>query len=58
MILATQEVAIRKITTQSHPWQIVRETLSISKKKKNHKKTSGVAQGVGLEFKPQYCKNK
>jgi hypothetical protein len=32
---------------------------SISKKKKNHKKgAGGVAQGIGTEFKPQYCKEK
>jgi hypothetical protein len=33
---------------------------SISKKKKNHKKkrADGVAQGVGPEFKSQYCKKK
>jgi hypothetical protein len=42
---------------QRQPGQIVRETLS-RKKKKNHKKkmTGGVAQGIGPEFKLQYCK--
>jgi hypothetical protein len=28
IILATQEAKIRKIAVQSHPWQMVRETLS------------------------------
>jgi hypothetical protein len=31
----------------------------ISKKKTHHKKKTGrVAQGIGSEFKPQYCKKK
>jgi hypothetical protein len=30
----------------------------ISKKKKSQKRTGGVAQGVGCEFKPQYCRKK
>jgi hypothetical protein len=34
------------------PGQIVHETLS--KKNPSHKRTGGVAQGVGLTFKPQY----
>jgi hypothetical protein len=46
---------------QSQPWQIVLRDLTSKKKKK--KKTSGkivggVAQGVGPEFKPQYCKKR
>jgi hypothetical protein len=44
---------------QSQPGQIVHKTLSqktLHKKKKRG--ASGVAQGVGLEFKPQYCKKK
>jgi hypothetical protein len=56
IILTTQEEEIRKITVQSQPWQIVLKTLS--KKKPVTKRGSGMAQGVGLEFKPQYCKKK
>jgi hypothetical protein len=39
---------------QSQPRQIVLKTLS----KKKNPITGGVAQGVGPEFKPQYCKKK
>jgi hypothetical protein len=42
---------------ETNPKQIVLKTLS-QKKKKSHKRTGGVAQGVGPDFKPQYCKNK
>jgi hypothetical protein len=41
---------------QSQPGQIVRENLS--QKSPSQTKASGVAQGVGPEFKPQYHKNK
>jgi hypothetical protein len=55
IILFTQEPEIRKIAVQSHP--IVNEIRS--QKKKNHKKRAGgVAQGIGPEFKPQYCQKK
>jgi hypothetical protein len=57
VILATQEAEIRKIMVHSQPRQIVRETLS-QKKKTKKGGASGVAQGVGPEYKPQYCKNK
>jgi hypothetical protein len=40
---------------RSQPRQIVHQTLS---QKISHKKASGVAQGVGPEFKPQYWKKK
>jgi hypothetical protein len=54
VILATQEAEIRKIAVRSQPRQIIRETLS---RKTLHKsRTGGVAQGEGLEFKPQYRK--
>jgi hypothetical protein len=53
VILAIQEAEIRRIIVRSQPGQIVCETLS-QKKKKN---VDGVAQGIGPEFKPQYCKN-
>jgi hypothetical protein len=38
----------------SHPRQIVQETPS--QKNPSQKGAGGVAQGVGPEFKPQYCK--
>jgi hypothetical protein len=55
VILATQEAEIK---FQSQSWEIVLKTLSLKKKKKNpsQKRAGGVAQGVGPEFKPQYCK--
>jgi hypothetical protein len=36
---------------------MVLETLS-QKKKKSQKRTGGVAQGLGPEFKPKYCQKK
>jgi hypothetical protein len=56
VILATQESEIRRIVVQSQPGQIVSETLS--QKSPSQKKADGVAQSVGPEFKPQYCKKK
>jgi hypothetical protein len=59
IILATQEAEIRRIAVGSQPRQIVHKTLS--RKKSSTKKKSGaggVAQGLGLEFKPQYGKKK
>jgi hypothetical protein len=53
IILATQEAEIRIITVQSQPEQILHVTLS---QNKQTKRTCGVAQGVGPEFKPQYHK--
>jgi hypothetical protein len=52
VILATQEAEIRRIAVRSQPRQIVLETML-----KNHpqKRASGVAQGEGPEFMPQYC---
>jgi predicted P-loop ATPase len=56
VILATQEAELRRVVVQSQPRQIVHEILS---QKTHHKKrTGGVTQGVGPEFKPQYCKKK
>jgi hypothetical protein len=44
---------------QSQPRQIVCEILSQKTKQKSHtKRAGGEAQGVGPEFKPQYCKIK
>jgi hypothetical protein len=37
-------------------WQLVRKT--VSQKNPSQKRVGGVAQGVGLEFKPQYHKRK
>jgi hypothetical protein len=58
VILATQEAEIRRIMVQSNPRQIVQETLSWKKKNPSRKRDGGVAQSVGLEFKPQYWKKK
>jgi hypothetical protein len=53
-IVATQEAEIRRMAVRSQLGQIVPKIL-FKKKKKNHiKKASGVAQGVGPQFKPQY----
>jgi hypothetical protein len=56
IILATQEVEIRRIMVQSQPRKIVpRDPIS---KNPFIKRAGGVAQGIGPEFKPQYSKNK
>jgi hypothetical protein len=55
VILATQEAKIRRIKVRSQPEEIVHETLS-QQQKKSQKRASGVAQGVGPEFKPQQTK--
>jgi hypothetical protein len=58
VIPATQETAIRRITVQSQPRQIVLETLSQKKKKSQKIKRGGVAdgmaQGIGPEFNSPY----
>jgi hypothetical protein len=54
--VAIQEPEIRRIMVQSQPGQIVPETLSQKKKPSPRKRAGGVAQGIGPEFKPQYCK--
>jgi hypothetical protein len=46
VIPATQGAEIKRILIQSQPGQTVCKTI--------FKKTGGVAQGIGLEFKPQY----
>jgi hypothetical protein len=51
VILATQEADIRRITVESQAGQTVGVTLS-------QKKAGRAAQGVGPEFRPQYCKKK
>jgi hypothetical protein len=53
VIPATQELEIRKVAVQSQPW--VNSSQDPISKKPN---ASGVAQGVGPEFKPQYCKKR
>jgi hypothetical protein len=51
IILVTQEAEIRRIVVQSHPRQIVRETLS-QKKTHHRKRAGGVAHGVALSSNP------
>jgi hypothetical protein len=55
VILATQEAAIRRIVVQR---QIVHKTLSQKKTLHKKKRADGVAQRIGPEFKPQYCKER
>jgi hypothetical protein len=51
VILATQEAEIRRIVIEAKPGKIVHKT--VTRKKKNpQKRTGGVAQGAGPEFKP------
>jgi hypothetical protein len=55
VILATQEAEIMRIEFPSHPQaEFERPYLG---KNLSQKRTGEVAQGVGPEFKPQYCKN-
>jgi hypothetical protein len=56
VILATQEAEIRRIVVRSQPREIVLETLS--QKNPSQKRTGGVAQAVGPEFKPHTEKKK
>jgi hypothetical protein len=60
VIPATQEEEIRGIMVQSKPRQIVQEKLSrkYPSQKKKKKGASGVARGVGPEFKHKYRKKK
>jgi hypothetical protein len=51
-LLATQEAEMRRIIIQSQPGQIVHKNLT--QKYPTQKRDSGMAQGVGPEFKPQY----
>jgi hypothetical protein len=51
-----QEAEIRRIEIQSQTRQIIYETLS--QKTPSQKRGGAVAQNVGPEFKPQYCKKK
>jgi hypothetical protein len=54
-MLVTQEAEIRRIAVQSQP-QANSLRDPILKKKHQKKRTGGVTQGVGPEFKPQ-CRN-
>jgi hypothetical protein len=54
VILAIQEAGIRRIVIRSQPGQIVCKTLS--QKNSSQKRADRVAQDVGSEFKPKYCK--
>jgi hypothetical protein len=54
VILATQEVEIRRIMVQCQPRQIVLKTVSQKKKPFTKNRAGGKAQGEGPEFKPQY----
>jgi hypothetical protein len=53
IIIATQEAEIRRLQVQSQSEQIVPEALS--GKSPSQKRAGGVIQGIGPEFKPQYC---
>jgi hypothetical protein len=50
VILASEKAEIRRIAVQSQPRQIVPKMLS--QKNPITKRTSGMVQGVGPEFKP------
>jgi hypothetical protein len=54
VIPAIQKMEIRRITVQSQHTEIVLRDPIL--KKPFTKRAGGVAQGVGPEFKPQYCK--
>jgi hypothetical protein len=59
VMLGTQEAEIQRIMVQSHPRKIVFETLfwkTHHTERKREKRAGGVIQGVGPEFKLQYCK--
>jgi hypothetical protein len=58
VILATWEAEIRRVTVQSQPIQFKANSLRgpISKKTYHKKRAGRVAEGVSIEFKPQYHK--
>jgi hypothetical protein len=56
LILATQQVEIKRMMVQSQPGQRVRKTLP--QNNPSQKRAGGAAQGVGPVFKPEYCKKK
>jgi hypothetical protein len=61
VILATQEAEIRRMEVQSQPRQITHETPSQnnpSQKGIGGRGAGTMAQGIGPEFKSQYCKKK
>jgi hypothetical protein len=58
-LLATQEAEIRRSMVQSQSWANSSMRPYLKKRKiGSQKRTGGVASGVGLEIKPQDCKNK
>jgi hypothetical protein len=57
VILATHKAEIRKIVHYKPVWANSSQDL-FSKKNPSQKRAGGVAQGVGPEFKPQYCRKK
>jgi hypothetical protein len=54
VILPSQEEELRRKDCGSKPAQANSSRDPDSKKKPSQKRTGGVAQGAGLEFKPQY----
>jgi hypothetical protein len=58
VILATQEVEIRRIVVQRQPRQNSSQDIFFKKKSIIKKRAGGVAQGIGPEFKLQDCKKK
>jgi hypothetical protein len=56
VFLTTQEAVIRAIMVCSQPGQTIHKILS--QKNPSQKRAGGMAQGVGPEFKPYYCKKK
>jgi hypothetical protein len=56
VIIAIQEAEIRRIVVQSQPWANSSWDPIPLKKNPSQKRTGGVAQGIGSEFKPQYQK--
>jgi hypothetical protein len=56
IILDTQKAEISKVGIRSQPGQIVQRPYLENTHYK--KRTGGVAQGIGPEFKAQYCKKK
>jgi 3-hydroxymyristoyl/3-hydroxydecanoyl-(acyl carrier protein) dehydratase len=57
VILATQQIEIRRIAVPNQPGQIVRETLSQKKKKITKNRVDEVAQGEALSSSTSTAKN-
>jgi hypothetical protein len=54
VILATQGAEIRRIKVPSQPWANSSQDPILENP--SQKRAGGMAQGVGPEFKPHYCK--